>query len=341
MLILPGAWDFGTTLLGTSSPPHLFTVLNPGDVAVDIGAVTTTTSAFVLNDTNCGTTLAPQATCVADVSFVPTGTGLITGTLSIAASTPLTAFSSKSARKVASSPAATSALSGTGVVQAVLDLPSAIDFGAYTSGATPVRRVVTLRANGNAVLSLPSISATGPFVLGNDCPENMQPGDSCTLTLDFSAADLGNYTGTLVVVTNAVGGTRTIPLTARTVAIPAPLIQVSPASIGFGDRLLGSSEGSQRVTITNVGNDAAVLSPPLATTTDFLVTTTCGVTLAPSTSCFADVTFRPAGFGFRTGQLLINSNSVGSPNAIDLAGTGCRPFSSTMSRLGARFGCAP
>jgi len=84
-----------------------------------------------------------------------------------------------------------------------------------------------------------------------------------------------------------------------------------------------------------------VLSPPGVSTTDFLVTTTCGLTLAPTSSCFADVSFRPAGFGPRFGNLLVNSNAAGSPNIVNLAGTGCRPFSSSSSRFGARFGCAP
>jgi len=77
------------------------------------------------------------------------------------------------------------------------------------------------------------------------------------------------------------------------------------------------------------------------TTTDFLVTTTCGATLAPASSCFADVSLRPVGFGPRQGLLLINSNAVGSPVSVALSGSGCRPFSRASSRLGANFGCLP
>jgi trimeric autotransporter adhesin len=253
-----------------------------------------------------------------------------------------TAFSAKGARraKLAAAPSATAALTGTGTVQAVLDLPPAIDLGAYAAGTPAIRVLVTLLNNGNAVLSLTSISTTGPFALGNGCPVNLQPGESCTLTLDFSETGLGEYTGSLVVLSNAVGGSRSVPLTARTLSIAAPLIRVSPLQIGFGDRLIGTTSASQRVTIANVGNAPASLSPPTLTSTDFLVTTTCGITLAPASTCFADVTLRPVGFGPRQGQLLVNSNAVGTP-PVDLSGSGCRPFSAASRRLGANFGCLP
>jgi parallel beta-helix repeat protein len=338
--IIPSAFDFGTTLFRTSSPPHQFTILNPGGSTVSIGPATTTTD-FVLNNSTCGTSLAPGASCLATVSFVPMDLGPISGTLSIAAGGISSDLSSKGARKVTSGgPVATSALSGTAVIQAVLDLPTAIDFGAYAAGTPAIRRTVTLRNNGNAVLS-PTLSVTGPFVLTNGCPLNMLPGDSCDATLDYSASDLGDHSGTLVVMSNAVGGSRTIPLTAHTVAAPAPQITVSSVSIGFGSSLLGFATSAQRVIITNVGNAPAALSPPAVSTTDFLVSTTCGITLEPTSTCFADVTFRPVGFGPRFGNLLINSNAAGSPNTVSLAGTGCRPFSSSSSRFGTRFGCAP
>ena len=329
--------------MGTRSPPNTFTIFNPGTGPVSIGPPAVTAGFDIPGHNPCGPTLGPGASCTVNVVFAPTSPGLINGTLSIAAVTGTTAFSSKGARlaKLAAAPSATSALTGTGTIEAVLGLPSAIDFGAYTSGTPALRRLVTLANNGNAVLSISSISVTGPFVLGNGCTADMQPGESCTLTLDFSVTELGNYTGSLVVLSNANGGSRMIPLTAQTVAIAAPLIRVSPLLIGFGDRLLGTSSASQRVTIANVGNAPAVLQSPVLTTTDFLVTTTCGATLAPASSCFADVSLRPVGFGPRQGELLINSNAVGSPVAVALSGSGCRPFSRASSRLGANFGCLP
>ncbi|MGZ5067467.1 MAG: choice-of-anchor D domain-containing protein [Usitatibacter sp.] len=341
IVISPATWDFGSTLLGGRSATTSFTIFNPGTIPVTLGQLSTSPG-FVLDSTDCGASIAATARCQANVFFVPTRSGLITGTLSVPATGDIPELTIKRGAKVTSGPVATAALSGTGTTEAILDLPSAIDFGDYTSGTPPIVRTVTLRNNGNAVLTLSNVSVTGPFALTNGCPFNMQPGESCTLSLSFSSAALAPYSGTLVVQSNAAGGSRSIPLSARTVDVAAPRIRVSPISIGFGDRLLGTVSASQRVTITNEGNANAVLAAPATTSLDFLVVgTTCGVTLAPAQTCFADVALRPVGFGPRSGQLLVTSNAAGSPSHVDLLGTGCRPFSSASSRLGASFGCSP
>ena len=324
--ISPASFDFGQVLLGSSGPAQTFTVRNTGNAAANIGSVTATPS-FVVNATNCGGTLAASASCLASVSFVPTRGGSITGVLTVGGASGLAL--------------GTAALSGFAAQEATLELPSTIDFGAYTSGTPALRRTVTLTASGNAVTSFSRISVTGAFTLINGCGPSLQPGTSCTLTLDFAAQAVGDYQGTLVVLSNAVGGSRSIPLTAHTVAAPTAQIRVTPVSIGFGDRLFASTSPAQRVTIANVGNAPAALSTPASTAVDFLVTTTCGATLAPGTTCFADVSMRPVGFGPRTGQLLVGSSAEGSPGVVNLSGAGCRPYVGNSNRGGGRSACAP
>jgi hypothetical protein len=338
----PSAFDFGTVLLGATSAPEQFTLGNPGTSTVSIGAITAT-SGYVVNGTDCGTSLAPGTFCAVSVSFVPTGVGVISGTLSVAAAggPPPILFSSKAARrpKVAGS-TATASLTGTGAVEAMLGLPDSINLGSYLAGAAALSSPITLRASGNAFLTINSITVTGPFAMTNNCPANMAPGASCTITLTFSQNALGSYAGTLNVASNAVGGTRSVPLFAQTVAIAAPKLVLTPLTIGFGDRLFGSQSDSQRVTITNIGTAAATLSTT-PSNADFLVSASnCGTTLVPSASCFADVVFRPAGFGPRQGSLVVNSNSADSPQSVTLAGSGCRPFSA--SRRGTSgISCTP
>jgi hypothetical protein len=243
----------------------------------------------------------------------------------------------------AGSGSATAHLTGQGIQRADITLPSFIDFGAYTLGTPALRQNVVIENVGNAIVSFNNISVAGPFVLGNGCPLNIAPGERCTVTLDFSTTELGNFTGALSVVSNAAGGTRTIPLSARSVAVPAAQLQVTPNSLSFGDRLLGTTSASQRVTIRNVGNIPAAIAS-ITTTPDYVVLgNTCTLALAPSSTCFADVALRPAGFGPRPGSLFVNSDVAGSPNVVGLGGTGCRPFSSSSSRfgVGSGFNCAP
>ena len=68
--------------------------------------------------------------------------------------------------------------------------------------------------------------------------------------------------------------------------------------------------------------------------TEFIVTSTCGATLAPQASCFANVVFRALGFGERNGQLQVLSNAPDSPQTATLGGTGCRPYVAGVNRSG-------
>ena len=214
-------------------------------------------------------------------------------------------------------------------------LPDRIDFGTYSLGDSPLQQLVTLTNNGTAAITLSNITVAGPFSLVNGCPASLAAGASCTLTLGFSTLTLGDFTGTLSIVSSAVGGSRGIPITAHSAVLPGPHIRVSPTIIGFGDRMLGSASDSQRVTITNVGNADAAMGAITASLDFLLVNTTCGLTLAPQSTCFADVAFRPVAPGMREGELLVNSNSSDSPRVVSLAGTGCRPFNAAnRSRTG-------
>jgi hypothetical protein len=233
-------------------------------------------------------------------------------------------------------------LKGNGTQFPVLSLPAAIDLGMFTLGAAaPLSREILLTNAGNAVLTFASVSASAPFTLINNCPLNVQPGASCSLVVEFRSTTSGVFSGVLNVLTNASGGSRAITLTARAQPVPLPVIHVSPVSIGFGNQMIGTTSVSQRISITNEGGAIATLGT-LATDTDFVVTsTTCGIALEPQTTCFANVALRPLGFGQRSGRLLVNSNAQGSPDGVDLVGTGCRPYFIAGNRVGGGNNCSP
>ncbi len=342
--ILPSEFDFGSVLAGSKSPPQQFVISNPSAGVISIGPVTVSNGAFVIDSSTCGTSMNPGSLCTALVSFVPTQPQRSDATLSVAstaASAPASAIAK--IRKVSSTGSATAHLTGLGIQVADIQLPSSIDFGSYTVGTPPIRQNVEIVNTGNAIVSFSNLSVTGPFTLTNNCPLNIAPGERCIVALDFSTTSLGNFTGVLAVVSNATGGTRSIPLMARSVAVPAAQLSVSPSTISFGDRLLGTTSATQRVTIRNIGNAPAVITS-ITSSTDFLVSSnTCTLPLAPTSTCFADVALRPVGFGPRSGQLFVNSDVAGSPNVVGLFGTGCRPPGASASRLGmgSGFSCAP
>jgi secreted trypsin-like serine protease len=232
----------------------------------------------------------------------------------------------------------TAGLAGTGTVAPILVLPPPIDLGAVIVGTT-VTRTVTLTNSGGGPLNFSSITVTAPFTLTNNCPATLQPGQSCDIVIGIDSSTVGSFAGTLTIVSD--GGSGTIALTANVQKVPIPVLKISPTTVGFGDRIVGSASASQRITILNDGGaDAAITG--VTPSPDFVVTAnSCGTNLAPSATCFVDVAMRAIGFGRRVGQLVIGSNATGAPHTVSLSGTGCRPFSATGVRTGPRSNCRP
>ncbi|HEY2630734.1 MAG TPA: choice-of-anchor D domain-containing protein, partial [Usitatibacter sp.] len=346
--VSPSTFDFGPQALHTQGPAETFTVTNPTIATVSIGSPVTDPSDFVITSNSCPASMAPGSTCEVDVAFDPQSSGAVNGLLMVPSgaapgSLQIKRLDRSQGHKAAVAPAGPSAqasLTGTGTVSPILALPSTVDLGTYTAGDPANTKTITLINSGNAVLSFTSITVTGAFTVTNGCPVSLSPDASCSLIVSYSATELGDHAGTLTIVSNAAGA-GTVSLTGATVASPIPRITVSPAQIGFGDRFLGTQSAKQRITITNIGNATATLSTGV-TTPDFLVATSnCTSTLAPASSCFADVVLRPVGFGPRIGTFEVDSNAQGSPFTVKLSGSGCRPYSAGSSRLGSSFSCAP
>jgi hypothetical protein len=329
--IAPSPWDFGSVLVGKQGATRTFSVTNPGKGTVYIGTVSTTGD-FVLLGTDCGSSIAAGSSCSADVAFAPKQQGPASGTLDVPGAICDCSHPS----------GASAALTGGGVTQGQVQLPSSVDLGAYTVGSPALTRTVELSNNGNTFVLISSISASPPFAATHDCPVTLGNGSSCNITLQFSSPSVGDFNGTLTIVSNDARGGGVVALHARAVAAPRGQIRLSATNMGFGERLLGTSSASQRVTITNVGRVPAIINSITASNEDFkVIGAPCGTALLPAATCFADVAMRPVGFGLRIGQLIVTSNAVGSPHSVDLAGTGCRPFSTPSARSGLRLSCAP
>ena len=307
--ISPSSSDYGSIPVGSSSTPRAFIISNNGDTAIPLSGVSVT-GPFTLASNNCGTSLGPQSSCTAEVAFAPEQPGLAEGTLTAQVG-------------LSGAPPATSLLSGTGTQAPAVALPSAIDFGALVLGTPAVSQSVEIRNTGNAVLTFTS-SVTGPFSLSGDCGLNLLPAAACNLVITFTPSAVGEFTGSLVVASNAPGGSRSIPVSARVQPVPRPDIRVDVTTVGFGDRMIGTPSAPQRVTVTNVGGVLAQLgiTPP---TRDFIATSQCGATLAPGASCTTDVVFMPLAVGPRINRLQFTSDAAGSPFTVDLIGRGCPP----------------
>ena len=112
---------------------------------------------------------------------------------------------------------------------------------------------------------------------------------------------------------------------------PAPVVSLSPTSVSFGSKNVGTTSAAQTVTLTNTGTAPLTISGIAVNGTnaaDFAQTNTCPAssnTLAANASCAISVTFSPAATGARSASVSVTDNASDSPQSIALSGTGVVP----------------
>jgi hypothetical protein len=109
-------------------------------------------------------------------------------------------------------------------------------------------------------------------------------------------------------------------------ATAAPAVTLTPTSLTFAATPYESTTAAQVVTIKNSGTATLNLTSETITganATSFIKSaTTCGATLAASSTCTVSVQFKPLATGTLTAALSIADNATGSPQTVGLTGTG-------------------
>jgi centrosomal CEP192-like protein/ASPM-SPD-2-Hydin domain-containing protein len=188
--VSPSALAFGSVVVEASSKAKTATLTNGGAGTLDINSITTTSN-FTQTTTTCGSTLAAGKSCTISVTFTPTQTGALTGTLSV--------------NDNGTNSPQTVSLSGTGQAQATLT-PATATYSSTVVGKSSSAKVFTLENHQNVLLRNLVISTTGPFsVTSTTCQTNLTSNASCTISVVFTPTGVGVETGTLQVSDNAVG----------------------------------------------------------------------------------------------------------------------------------------
>jgi len=109
---------------------------------------------------------------------------------------------------------------------------------------------------------------------------------------------------------------------------PAPAVTISPTSLNFNSENQGDTTPVQSVMLTNSGNAALSITGISVGGTnsgDFQQTNSCGSSVAPGGNCSIGVTFTPGATGSRSAMVSIGDNATGSPQSVNLSGTGVPP----------------
>ena len=193
----PTALIFGAQVVNTTSKPKPVVVTNTGSATLDINSIVASAN-FAVSSSTCGGTLAVGKSCRVMVTFTPTQTGNLTGTLTF------TDNAANSPQNVQ--------LSGTGVVAATLT-PASYTYKKQKVGTTSTAKKFTLANNQATTLTGISISVTGDFaVQSTTCGATLASKQKCAINVTFTPIKTGTRTGQLSVSDNAPGSPQTATL---------------------------------------------------------------------------------------------------------------------------------
>lgn len=104
-------------------------------------------------------------------------------------------------------------------------------------------------------------------------------------------------------------------------AAGTPQVSLSAGSLAFGAQTLNSSSATQNVQLTNPGNATLHLTS-IGASGDYSQTNNCGASVGAGAACTISVTFTPRIIGADNGTITIADDAAGSPQTIQLTGTG-------------------
>jgi uncharacterized repeat protein (TIGR01451 family) len=304
----PASLLFDGQIVGTGSDPQSVTITNDGSADLEIHAISTSGDFAQTND--CTTPLAQGTSCTISVTFTPTARGVRSGTLVIGNN--------------ALGSAHTVALNGTGLAPRGAASPATLDFGEQRIGVASAPQTVTFTNVGDAPLTLSAITIDGDYAIDSTTCSDQTPlaaEATCTINIVFTPTVGGTRSGTLTIAGDADNSPQTVSLTG---VGTAPVVDVTPTSLDFGNQRVGTASTARSVTLTNTGT-APLTITAITAGGDFAHTTGCAASLAPGASCTIDATFTPSTTGTRSGTLSISHDAGNSPTTVDLAGNGTAP----------------
>jgi len=299
---------FGSQVAGTTSQAQTMTVTNTGMAPLSLNPIKVSNN-FIESDL-CSAALAPGATCTISLSFSPTSTGTLSGSLLISDTSGLVST--------------LAAASGQGTLPDIATTPSTLSFGTLLLGTASQAQTVTVTNAGTGPLQISTVNGTGDFTETDTCSlQTIQPGGYCVISVTMTPTTIGTRTGTIQ-FNNSADGLHVIAISGvgRQTGV-----SISPTSLAFGSfPIVSSTQASSAagtslsVAISNNGGAPLQLGG-FSTQGDFTETDNCGTTLAVSTTCTLTVKFVPMATGHRTGTLTLE-NPDGSTQSVSLQGDG-------------------
>ena len=302
--------NFQNQAVGTSSPSKTVTLTNFSPTTfLTVSGVSLSGVDFSMSN-GCPSKLKPNfASCTINVTFKPTTTGALTGSLTITDSD-------------VSSPQIVS-LTGTGT-QVTLT-PTLLNFGKQVIIKKQHKvMTATLKNLSASTLSISGIVAAGDYTQTNTCGGSVAAHGNCSISATFVPTTTGTRYGNIAITDGDGASPHVLNLTGI-----GTNLGLSVNKLTFGNQAVGTSSAAQSFTLTNYGVAAVTISGLEVdgsigqTVSDYSQTNSCNGVINANSNCTFNVTFTPGGTGTRNGSILIsNSELTTSPQILLLTGAG-------------------
>jgi hypothetical protein len=316
LVVSPPALSFEKTTVGNQAPSKEVDLYNEGEEEAPIDKIAIEgedAAAFNLNSGSCGAITQFQH-CGLWFTFMPNTPG---------EKHAVAVITFKNGRSPESF-----AISGSAVEPQLTFSPPSYDFGlqrVYENRNTYLQ----LTNSGEAAVQVNNfevIGGSGSFWNGNtNCwGGQLQPGQSCSVEVNFSAQQAVAYSAELRATANGYGFTAALSGTGG-----QAVIEASPNPAGFGQLTVGSVGQTQTIVVTNSGNIPAgffigIVAGGDSASFQLLSENCTGAALMPATSCTAQVRFRPQTAGPKAAYMAFFGDSEGGA-MVGLKGEGIAP----------------
>lgn len=209
------------------------------------------------------------------------------------------------------------------------------DFGDVVVNETASQEFSLSNNDGHALTSihiaLPTGGDSAEFTVAPPGELPLQPEQSMVARIDFTPDRLGDFAAVIPVTPCPTCSARNVSLKGRGVT---RLLDVEPASIDFGDVLLGAT-AAQPITVTNTSRNPLVVSAlNIAGSPDMTASldgATYPMTLAPGQVVTGVIKFAPRVLAGQSAQVSMPA-SDGAPGVVALAGNGIGPVVQTTPK---------
>ena len=343
-VLTPASLSFGSVGVGGTSPAQSATLKNTGTAALSItsNAITGANPADFAQTNTCGASLAAGASCVVSITFTPASVAIFSATVTV------TDNATGSPHLVA--------LTGTGIVEPPIFTlsPTSLAFGNQVVNTTKSQTITLTNTSATDTVTISNETSTDPafFDAADNCHASIAPGASCHFLIAFNPKTLASFSAT---ITLQVGGVSCAACSypSQTFAVTGtgtPEFTISPASLDFGNQIVGTTSAAKTVYFSNNSND--IITVQSVTSSDpafanFALVDGCELGLQPgiNPNCSFRVTFSPTAVQPYSATLTVQARDISNPGVtfptqtITVTGTGiASPPAFAVSAASIAFG---